>query len=321
MPIKLPKGFSRRKSSATVIEEAENPPAPSFRVFERPPRGSKSFDGGYALKLKGQGRPLSSPEYRVNEGLSDDEKDNADTRRGLVEGGEAGWGRKLTYDRASGGTQNSSSTGGLYDTSSSSARFSSTSTLPSSTDATPDEQHPSVSKPVHELPPPPPIPQSQSAFSLRAAGRTFSFGRKHANASSPGPPLRSEATNGEPAGLEERSRQRAMTESSYASGSTATPPKLLDADLDLGGSDFDGFGNMFEDFGKRRSRVLDERAALQIPLSASPVGHGHWRKKNLFADQLLIMYPAGVGRAISPYRTTEIVPLGAVALHTVTHQH
>ncbi len=47
-----------------------------------------------------------------------------------------------------------------------------------------------------------------------------------------------------------------MTESSYASGSTATPPRLLEADLDLGESD--GFGSMFDNFGKRRSQLLGQ---------------------------------------------------------------
>lgn len=46
---KLPKGFGRRKSTANALEELENAPqvaAPSFRVFERPREGNKSFDGG-----------------------------------------------------------------------------------------------------------------------------------------------------------------------------------------------------------------------------------------------------------------------------------
>lgn len=57
MPIKFPKAFERRKSSNNVLDEIPNPPEPSFRVFERP--GSKSFDGGHALKRLSQGRPLS----------------------------------------------------------------------------------------------------------------------------------------------------------------------------------------------------------------------------------------------------------------------
>lgn len=56
-----------------------------------------------------------------------------------------------------------------------------------------------------------------------------------------------------------------MTESSFASASTATPPKLLDADLNLSGSDLDGFGNMFESF-ERRSRVLVGQDVMLSPV-------------------------------------------------------
>ena len=58
MPIKLPKSFPRRKPSGNALEEVENPPEPSFRVFERP--GHKSFDGGNSLKRMSQARPMSA---------------------------------------------------------------------------------------------------------------------------------------------------------------------------------------------------------------------------------------------------------------------
>ncbi len=61
MPIKIPKGFGRRKSSGNALEELENPPEPSFRVFERSQGGSKSFDGVSKLNRFSGGRPLSSP--------------------------------------------------------------------------------------------------------------------------------------------------------------------------------------------------------------------------------------------------------------------
>ena len=66
-------------------------------------------------------------------------------------------------------------------------------------------------------------------------------------------------------------RPRAMTESSYASGSTATPPKLLDAGLDFGQSDLDSFGSMFESFGRRQSQLVEEPAAMAGAKSESPV--------------------------------------------------
>lgn len=48
MPIKLPKGFARRKSSGNVLDELEQTPESSFRVFERPdgPQKGKTFSGG-----------------------------------------------------------------------------------------------------------------------------------------------------------------------------------------------------------------------------------------------------------------------------------
>lgn len=64
MPIKLPKGFPRRKASGNALEELPNPPEPSFRVFERP--GSKSFDGGETLKRMSLGRPLSAGDSLEN---------------------------------------------------------------------------------------------------------------------------------------------------------------------------------------------------------------------------------------------------------------
>lgn len=50
MPIKLPKGFTRRKSSGNALEEVETPPEPSFRVLERPNGGNRSFESGDVLK-------------------------------------------------------------------------------------------------------------------------------------------------------------------------------------------------------------------------------------------------------------------------------
>lgn len=45
---RFPKGFARRKSTANTLEELENAPVvePSFKVFERPDSGNRSFDGG-----------------------------------------------------------------------------------------------------------------------------------------------------------------------------------------------------------------------------------------------------------------------------------
>jgi hypothetical protein len=70
MPIKLPKGFQRRKSSGPALEEIPNPPEPSFRVFERPRNASKSFDGGHVLGrsiIAVEERPVASPKLGLKE--------------------------------------------------------------------------------------------------------------------------------------------------------------------------------------------------------------------------------------------------------------
>ena len=170
----------------------------------------------------------------------------------------------------SGGTNNSTSSGGHNDNSSSSARFSSTSTLPSSTDVPLDENY-THSNGHYDISPPP-IPESNSLVS-RTAGRTFSFGRRKVG-SPPSVPEAGSPTVAEYAGSGEYkslNRPRAMTESSYASGSTATPPKLLDTGLDFGQSDLDGFGSMFESFGKRQSKQIEESTTLAGTKSESPV--------------------------------------------------
>jgi hypothetical protein len=99
----------------------------------------------------------------------------------------------------------------------------------------------------------PAVPSSTSAFSLKAAGHTFSFGRVKPSSAPPTtevdepPPL--PRKNSE----ENTKRERAVTASSYAS--TAVPPKLEEKELglNLGGD----FADMFSGFGKRKSGLLD----------------------------------------------------------------
>ena len=55
------------------------------------------------------------------------------------------------------------------------------------------------------------------------------------------------------------SRDRAF---SASTASTATPPKLLDAELAFGDGDTDGFSNMFDNIGKRDSRNMSPRQDL-----------------------------------------------------------
>lgn len=56
MPIKIPKGFTRRKSSGNVLEEVENRPQSSFRVIERPSTDGRSLSEGNLLSPK-NGKP------------------------------------------------------------------------------------------------------------------------------------------------------------------------------------------------------------------------------------------------------------------------
>lgn len=261
MPIKLPKTFPRRKSSGNALEEVENPPEPSFRVFERP--GPKSFDGGNSLKRMSRARPMSAGFPSDENIYSDRPNVNPNNRYAtkLLDPIPSA----LIQSRGSGGTNNSTSS--KYDNSSSSARYSSTSTLPSSTDIPLDEgtsPHPKNSDNI----PLPAIPNS-SPLSFRAGGRTFSFGRKKAqtsNNTSPPPQHASESPAYTPA-----TRGRALTESSYTSGSTATPPMFLDTGLDFGPSDLDGFGSMFDNVGKRESQMQGSQMSLGVPRTESPV--------------------------------------------------
>jgi hypothetical protein len=57
----------------------------------------------------------------------------------------------------------------------------------------------------------------------------------------------------------DNSRDRAL---SASTASTATPPKLLDADLAFGDNDTDEFSNMFDNIGKRDSRIMSVRQDL-----------------------------------------------------------
>ncbi|KAJ9209656.1 hypothetical protein DTO166G4_8745 [Paecilomyces variotii] len=211
MPIKIPKGFARRKSSGNALEEVENPREPSFRVFERPSAGG--VDGVNAKR--------ASESNLLNPASDDSDNIFADLEK------------RQGKDRGSGATNNSDSTA-PYD-SSSSARYSSSSTLPSTDAPIHKEQGNGHSRPFHDIPLPPVI---GSQFSFRAAGRTFSFGSKAPRVSTP--PSRGSA-------VASGARDRAMTAST---ASTATPPRLLDSDLKLEKVEDDDFGNMFQDFGK-----------------------------------------------------------------------
>ena len=76
MPIKIPKGFARRKSSGNVLEESENPPQSSFRVIERPSMDARSLSEGNLLAPKSamtarrSSQPLEAPDNNLFAGSS-----------------------------------------------------------------------------------------------------------------------------------------------------------------------------------------------------------------------------------------------------------
>ena len=74
MPIRLPKSFQRRRSSANALEEVPNPPEPSFRVFERPRGIGKSIDGGFIVRRHTE----ADVELRTAPKSNEEEEDNDD---------------------------------------------------------------------------------------------------------------------------------------------------------------------------------------------------------------------------------------------------
>lgn len=139
-------------------------------------------------------------------------------------------------------------------------RLSAVSTTPSSTELHGQDDYRSPHDKSFNDIPHPYIPKTSSGFSLKAAGRTFSFGM--GKSSSPSPSKEQQS----PIEKEELpTRLRAMTSDSYTN--TAAPPKLDDKHLELGLDE--EFGNMFEGFGKRQSAITD--AQQKRSMSQSPV--------------------------------------------------
>ncbi|KAI9670398.1 MAG: hypothetical protein M1817_004441 [Caeruleum heppii] len=258
MPIKIPKGFARRKSSANGLEDLKSTPAESsFRVLERPRSPCKSFDGGSKLSGFRAAKPAAHPTSQTSRPPYPD--------------------LTAPSNRGSGGSNTNSASTGVYNDSASSTRLSSSSTVPSSTDVplTDDNHHQRPSKAQFDSAQTP--NESSHIFSLRAGGRTFSFGNKSSksvNALPPrhdSPPPLPQPDERFQDSQDTVGRQRAMTESSYAS--TATPP-TLDTGLDT--SDFDGFAKMFDGIGKRRSGIVDSEnvggAGHAVPVDANQAG-------------------------------------------------
>ena len=170
MPIKLPKGFQRRKSSGNALDElTTNQPASStFRVIERP-GNNKSSDAINTIRSAG---PVPAPTLRMaRNSFEDDSEDlfsvaRPDASNRYVK--ELSSGGVTNTDSGSGGTQNSVSSD-QHNSAASSTRLS-TSTNPSSTDSRSDRNV----QAFKDIPVPPP-PSARPGF-LRNTGRTFSLG-------------------------------------------------------------------------------------------------------------------------------------------------
>ncbi|KAL3463776.1 hypothetical protein BJX64DRAFT_110662 [Aspergillus heterothallicus] len=214
MPIKLPKGFARRKSSGNALEELENPPQSSFRVFERPSAERSSFsDGNLMTQRSGDGRASYSPP-------EDDDNIFARSESPAV--------RNLTGGNTSEVPSH---------------RFSSSGRRSTDLQTQFDAQSPH-SRNLHDIPAPP------FSSALRAAGRTFSFGGRFAKTPTQAPPRPSSP---------DTTRSRATTNSTT---STATPPKLLETEFQVGRMD-DDFGTMFDNIGKHEK--LESAAQKPVP--------------------------------------------------------
>ncbi|KAH9844442.1 hypothetical protein Tdes44962_MAKER01475, partial [Teratosphaeria destructans] len=264
MPIK--NVFSRRRSSGNALDikpEGASEGTSSFRVIDRNEKTAQQLT---SQARKPQPRPFNSPLEQLRGRSVEDLglSSRSAKKSSLV----PDW--ALKRDRGSAGTTNSGSSG-FYESSNASARYSSTSTLPSSVDQECEHEDEELfprktTRPMlrsyNEADLDEPL-RPPTSFSSRAA-RALSFGNK-SNRPDPSP-------KGLPAVLQGHvdpvpppprhnpplspHRDRSTTISSYASTAVPTKSTRIDsADLSLGGSSFgDDFGSMFDSIGQSKSR-------------------------------------------------------------------
>ncbi|KAB2572257.1 uncharacterized protein LTHEOB_11974 [Lasiodiplodia theobromae] len=240
MPNFMPKAFTRRKSSGNALEEFDKPVESSFRVMPRAevPKSATTGELGLGVRRAFNPRPVSSPMGPLQP---------AQPLQHL---------RQNSYDESpytgpgnrgsNGSSAANSSASRFYDTGSS-ARHSSTSTLPSSAEFDNDDLF------TKKVPVPSEARDRTSSFTS-ITGR-FAFHRKSGKPS--GSPTAKNDSEDVHSG-----RDRAMTASSYAS--TAHPPKLEN----LPSSDFgNDFGDLFSSFAaqQRKSAILEESPLPQPP--------------------------------------------------------
>ncbi|KAH5119564.1 hypothetical protein HBI49_025440 [Parastagonospora nodorum] len=213
----------RRKSSSNVLEEmahVETVPSPD---------AAHADSGGFRL--------MSRTEVeKANERRKTLEREKSSSKFRFSTFGANGKGRVQSFEEESPGSskRDSKSSNGTQFSASrpyNNGQHGSTSTLPSSTDASSDDN-------LFSSAPRPPIPQHNSSPSSSLSMNGF---RKQL----PSLPKSSHGLSSKKD--DKQSRERSMTASSYAS--TAIPPKL-EAGLDFGNSSFD---DMFSDMNRKES--------------------------------------------------------------------
>ncbi|EOD48289.1 hypothetical protein GTA08_BOTSDO02955 [Neofusicoccum parvum] len=253
MPNFMPKAFTRRKSSGNALEEFDKPmePSSSFRVMPRTEVQKSATTGDVSLGVRRafNARPVSSPMQPMQPAQQMQHL----RQNSYDESPYAGPGNR----GSNGSSAANSSASRFYDTSSS-ARYSSSSTLPSSAEFENDDLFAKKVPVPHEG-------RDRTSSFTSITGR-FAFHRKSGKASG-SPTTKNDL---EDVSLQNSGRDRAMTASSYAS--TAHPPKLEN----LPSTDFgNDFGDLFSSFAsqQRKSAILEESPLPHPPPLAmrSPV--------------------------------------------------
>ncbi|KAJ5491489.1 hypothetical protein N7539_003056 [Penicillium diatomitis] len=246
MPIKLPKGFARRKSSGNVLEDVDGQSQSTFRVFERPGATPRSMTDDALTKRMSEGNAIAEDPDNIFAGAEHPMNHTRYARPRTVESLKD----RLTGRRNSGPNYESST----------STRQSTSSTVPSSTEIPSSDGSSSPHTRIHDVPAPPPL-----AGALRAAGRTFSFGGRFSRSSAnPGSPR-----HGKHDVPPEMPKPRAY---SGSTDDTATPPRLPDAQLNFDlASGGDDFGKMFDHLGQgQNASMRDPSPQATSPYSSSP---------------------------------------------------
>lgn len=247
MPIKIPKGFPRRKSSGNALEELQNLPNGSFRVLESPSRGGRSFDGGYALRKPADQEPHRWS--RENAAETDLQFTKSTIQPVGPQGLDSSQHEKddIAVNRGSGVTDISFNGPGPYGSGASSMRLSTASNSVSSLENCNERPIATVKKhDFDEIPTPPPILARPEP--LLKPLRNYLSSNSLPNPNLPEPPQRVSRSSKPRADLELVEKERNV---STGTASTATPPDLFDSPIGAKQPDLDDFSYLFDNFALR----------------------------------------------------------------------